>query len=160
MLVPYRGGCQCGAIRYELTDEPLCVYACHCTECQKQTASSFALGLWANRTDFHVTQGKTTPITRNADSGREIIGNFCGKCGSRIYHENLANPTRINLKPGTLDDTNWLVPVGHVWTSRAQSWLTLDSDLLNYETQPDDAYQAMIVRYRKDVLGLGKGHRS
>jgi hypothetical protein len=25
------GGCQCGKIRYAITDEPQLVYACHCT---------------------------------------------------------------------------------------------------------------------------------
>jgi hypothetical protein len=28
-----RGGCACGAIRYELTDDPIIVHACHCLDC-------------------------------------------------------------------------------------------------------------------------------
>lgn len=152
MPAPYSGGCQCGAIRYELSEEPLTVYACHCSGCQKQTASTFALGLWANRDDFRISQGAPRQYRRTADSGREIIGHLCGDCGSRIYHESPANPARINLKPGTLDETDWLVPVGHVWTSKAQPWFMIDPELVNYETQPDDAYQAMIDRYRETVL--------
>ena len=34
------GGCQCGAVRYEIAQEPLAVYVCHCRECQKQSASA------------------------------------------------------------------------------------------------------------------------
>ena len=95
MPAPYTGGCQCGAIRYEITDEPLTVYACHCTGCQKQTASAFALGLWVGRDGFKITQGVPQQWRRTAESGRVIIGNFCGICGSRIYHESEANPARL-----------------------------------------------------------------
>ena len=35
MDFPQRGGCQCGAIRYEISGPPRVVYACHCTECQQ-----------------------------------------------------------------------------------------------------------------------------
>jgi len=34
--LPLRGGCQCGAVRYEATTIPLTLYTCHCTECQRQ----------------------------------------------------------------------------------------------------------------------------
>ena len=32
MKLPQTGGCQCGAIRYEITEEPQLVYTCHCTD--------------------------------------------------------------------------------------------------------------------------------
>jgi hypothetical protein len=35
------GGCQCGAIRYEIASFPLLLYTCHCTDCQRQTGSAF-----------------------------------------------------------------------------------------------------------------------
>lgn len=43
MSFPQSGGCQCGAIRYEISGPPAAVYACHCTECQKQSGSAFAM---------------------------------------------------------------------------------------------------------------------
>ena len=36
------GGCQCGAVRYELSGEPLPLVICHCRECQKQTRAPSA----------------------------------------------------------------------------------------------------------------------
>ena len=41
MPTPFSGGCLCGAIRYTCTAEPYVSYACHCTACQKRTASAF-----------------------------------------------------------------------------------------------------------------------
>jgi len=34
------GGCQCGAIRYEIMSFPLLLYTCNCTDCQRQTGSA------------------------------------------------------------------------------------------------------------------------
>ena len=33
------GGCQCGKVRYELTEPPVRLVACHCRECQRQTGN-------------------------------------------------------------------------------------------------------------------------
>jgi hypothetical protein len=30
MKLPQTGGCQCGAVRYEITQAPYMVYTCHC----------------------------------------------------------------------------------------------------------------------------------
>lgn len=35
---PITGGCQCGAVRYEITLSPLALYVCHCRECRKQSS--------------------------------------------------------------------------------------------------------------------------
>ena len=40
------GGCQCGAIRYQLLRAPVALYACHCRDCQKQSSSAFGLRNW------------------------------------------------------------------------------------------------------------------
>ena len=29
-----KGGCSCGQVRYQLTQDPLFTHACHCTDCQ------------------------------------------------------------------------------------------------------------------------------
>ena len=44
MELPLIGGCQCGKIRYEITEVPQLVYTCHCTDCQRITSSAFSLG--------------------------------------------------------------------------------------------------------------------
>ena len=45
MKLPQTGGCQCGKIRYQVTEAPQSVYTCHCTDCQRLTGSAFSLGL-------------------------------------------------------------------------------------------------------------------
>ena len=41
-----------------------------------------------------------------------------------------------NIKPGTLDDTSWLIPTIHFWTRSAQSWVRIPEGVTRYETQP------------------------
>ncbi|MFY9687786.1 MAG: GFA family protein, partial [Pseudolabrys sp.] len=37
------GGCTCGAVRYRLKAQPLFVHCCHCTWCQRESGSAFAV---------------------------------------------------------------------------------------------------------------------
>ncbi|NNF92548.1 MAG: aldehyde-activating protein, partial [Boseongicola sp.] len=38
-----KGRCACGDVQYEMRDRPLFVHCCHCTWCQRETGSAFAL---------------------------------------------------------------------------------------------------------------------
>ena len=140
MTFPYTGGCQCGQIRYEIRAEPLTVYVCHCQECQKQSSSAFGMSLTVARDAFAIIQGQPKAWTRKADSGREVKNWFCGDCGTRLFHERTYSPDTINVKPGTLDDTSWLHPVGNLWTSKAQPWVIISEQMLNYDGQPEDVH--------------------
>ncbi|KAJ4864313.1 glutathione-dependent formaldehyde-activating enzyme domain-containing protein [Trichoderma breve] len=42
-LFPMQGGCPCGHIRYQINLPPLIVQTCHCTLCQRQIGSAFAI---------------------------------------------------------------------------------------------------------------------
>ncbi|KAJ2906098.1 uncharacterized protein MKZ38_003135 [Zalerion maritima] len=37
------GSCSCGLLRYQLLRPPIVVHCCHCTSCQRETGSAFAL---------------------------------------------------------------------------------------------------------------------
>ncbi len=69
MHPPFDGGCQCGAVRYRITSEAVVVYACHCTICQTQSGSAFAMAMRVPAEDFHLTKGGLKSFDRNADSG-------------------------------------------------------------------------------------------
>ncbi|HYM03620.1 MAG TPA: GFA family protein [Stellaceae bacterium] len=170
MKLPLAGGCQCGAVRYEIAAEPSTVYACHCADCQRQTGSAFALSMVVPRDALRVTAGEPRiwlrPGTHTA-SGTPAQAMFCGTCGARLYHFPSRAPARAIVKPGTLDDTSWLHAVGHIWTKRAQPWIVLPGDALNYEGQSPDfvALEAAWQAHRRGararsvaaISGIGAG---
>ena len=55
VTLPITGGCQCGAIRYEVIGEPRQVVVCHCTDCQRQSGSAFGMTMVVDEVDFRVT---------------------------------------------------------------------------------------------------------
>src|ERR1700676_1078939 len=40
MSEPYTGGCACGAIRYEISDEPMFMNDCQCRDCQRKSGTA------------------------------------------------------------------------------------------------------------------------
>ena len=138
MNFPQSGGCQCGAIRYEITGPPVAVYACHCIECQKQSGSAFAMGAVIPQEHFRITKGNPKMFAREINPAKTMECWFCPDCGTRLYHvPGGATYSNRNIKPGTLDDTSWLVPTTHFWTCSAQEWVVIPEGATRYETQPD-----------------------
>ena len=115
---PLTGGCQCGALRYEITVTPEALYVCHCRECRKQSASAFGMSLVVPRAGFRLLQGSVKSWSRPTDSGRILNCLFCPECGSRIWHERAGGAETITVKGGSLDQPLDLDSAIHVWTSR------------------------------------------
>jgi hypothetical protein len=137
MSHPLEGQCQCGAIQYRVTGTPLTLFACHCTDCQRQSSSAFGMALWVKDAAVELASGTLKTWVRSLPSGRSMECSFCPVCGTRLFHKILGQADIMSIKPGTLHDTSWLKPAGHIWTSSAQQWLTLDSCSLQYSKNPD-----------------------
>ncbi|NNC72943.1 MAG: GFA family protein [Sphingomonadaceae bacterium] len=137
MSEPIEGGCQCGTVRYRISGGRPPVYACHCRECQKQSASAFGISIPLARTRFAIA-GETGAWQRPSESGATTNCHFCLQCGTRLYHSSNRNSDRITVKGGTLDDTSWLEPQAHLWVSRKQRWMVIAEDVLLHDTQPED----------------------
>ncbi len=70
MKLPQTGGCQCGKIRYEITEAPTLVYTCHCRDCQRLTSSAFSMGIVVAEAGFRLSGIEPRPLQRMPDSGR------------------------------------------------------------------------------------------
>ncbi len=131
------GGCQCGAIRYECFGEPKALYACHCRECRKQSASAFGLSLQMPRMGFRLTRGVPKYWTRTADSGNTVKCAFCGTCGSRLWHERDAESDSITIKAGSLDKPVDLSNAIHIWTTRKLEGVLIPYDAQQFPEEPE-----------------------
>lgn len=144
--LPLAGRCQCGALEYAVSQPPVMVYACHCTNCQKQTGSAFVLSATVLETAFAFRAGEPARVGWTSDAGTERYGLFCGSCGTRIVNGQQPSIGFYSLRAGTLDDTSWVRPAGHIWMRSAQPWFRPDPDDLVYEERPGD-YAALVERF-------------
>jgi len=110
MNLPQTGGCQCGALRYEITQAPIMVYTCHCTDCQRMTSSAFSLGCVLPDGALRLVQGEPKGVQRTTGSGRVSTRWICPECGIWVCAAPRPGSTVRNVRGGTLDDTSWLRP--------------------------------------------------
>ncbi len=142
----FKGGCQCGKIRYKVTGKPLTLFTCHCKECQKQSASAFGMALWIQLEKLDMESGTVKTWIRQLSKGGEMACDFCPDCGTRVFHRQTDHPEMISIKPGTLDDTSWLQPAAHIWRQSAQHWIDFKPGDLTYNGNPD-SYNSIIEAY-------------
>jgi len=135
--LPLSGGCQCGAVRYEIPAAPVRVYVCHCLECRKQSASAFGISVWVRRADFTLLSGALRSWSRSTDSGRMLDCAFCPECGSRLWHEYAGGTSEfLTLKGGSLDAPVDLRGVPHVWVKRKLPGVIIPDGIRQFEGNP------------------------
>jgi hypothetical protein len=130
------GECNCGSVTYKLKAESLLTYVCHCGNCQKRSGSAFGMGIVVPVDDLQV-EGELRCWERVSDAGNRNPRYSCAVCGNVIYGLGAYTPGFAKLMPGTLKDTREIQPDVHVWVSRAQRWVNIPPDILQYREQPD-----------------------
>jgi hypothetical protein len=135
---PIEGGCQCGDVRYRVTGAPLAVYICHCRDCQRLSGAAFSMSMPIARDRVELLQGELSAFDKAADSGRVVRMLGCARCGIKVWNEPLSAPDMLVLKPGSLDDPGWAVPVGNIWTESRMPWVDIDPQQVNFAGQPGD----------------------
>src|SRR5271166_5505593 len=114
MRLPQTGGCQCGKLRYEITEAPWLVYTCHCADCQRMTSSAFSMGLVIADRAFRMPASEPWLVERTVDSGARRTRWLCQECGSWISDAPRPGAAVRTVRAGTLDDTSWLRPTVHL----------------------------------------------
>jgi len=122
------GGCRCGAVRYVLAlDQLPGTYACHCLDCQTWSGSAFSQQTFAPELALTVT-GQLTIYEFITPSGNVSTQRMCGTCHTRIFNSNSARPGVVVVRAGTLDRSDELETVAHIWVKRKQPWLRLPEE--------------------------------
>jgi hypothetical protein len=99
------GGCQCGAVRYALSQSPEAEF-CHCDMCRRATGGAFAALASVPRAAFGWTKGAPKAFDSSTAATRE----FCGHCGTPLtfaYHAS----KNMDVTIGSLDDPEAVGPL-------------------------------------------------
>jgi hypothetical protein len=117
--LPWEGGCRCGEIRLRVTAPPLLASACHCTGCQRMSASAFSLTLTLAAGALEVTAGETRRGGAHSDG---IYHQHCPRCGAWLFTRADMLGEMVNLRPSTLDDHGWFVPFAEFFIGEKLPW--------------------------------------
>jgi hypothetical protein len=133
--LPWEGGCRCGEVRLRVTKPPLLAGACHCTGCQKMSASAFSLSLTLPGDALEVTAGEPAiggthhPVQHHW---------HCPRCKSWMFTRVEGFEWFVNLRATMLDDHAWVAPFVELWTREKLAWAQTGA-ARGFETAPEAA---------------------
>ena len=120
----HRGGCLCGAVRYEARGKPHHVGNCHCTMCQKVTGAPFGTFAGFAAADVRFTKGRP----KNYRSSKWAYRGFCPKCGSTLTYGLANDKSKLWLSLGTMDKPGALPPKAHIFVGTMHPWVKRTKD--------------------------------
>ena len=112
------GSCRCGATHIELNAAPFMTSACHCTGCQKMSASAFSLTAMVPAEAFRVTAGE--PV-KGGIQGPRLDHYFCPDCKSWMFTR-IEGMDFVNVRSAMLDDAQWTEPFIETMTAEKLPW--------------------------------------
>ena len=135
-MSPYTGGCACGAIRYEISDEPLAQNDCQCRSCQQLSGTGHGSYLTFADEKKVTLEGEGKVWKVAGDSGNVKAHAFCTTCGSPVYLTFSAAPELFTIHAASLDDPSRYAPQAVTYTVRGYAWDHLDPALHRFEKMP------------------------
>ena len=131
MIDLYKGGCQCGAVRFEVTGPLGRASVCHCRMCQKAFGNVFApLVSVREATSFRWTKAEPARFA----SSNFVKRGFCPQCGTPLTYE---APDGIAVAIGAFDHPEAIVPDIQYGVEARIAWMDHVNDWPVRETMDD-----------------------
>ena len=124
--LPLTGGCNCSAVRYEISEPPLVAGYCHCSRCQRRTGTAASPSAAVKAETFRIIRGEDHIRRWNAGDGNDKA--FCGTCGSALFSENPNDPAIVFVRMGSFDDDPGVRPSLRAHVASAAVWERIPDD--------------------------------
>lgn len=124
--------CCCGAVRAEVSGEPIGIFACHCEECQRRTGSVFGVSAYYPTSAVRIS-GETKVFVRDGQEGRKHRMQFCTNCGSTVFWDSDWQPGAIGIAVGAFFDPDFPAPVASAWERSKHHWIILPQQIRHLE---------------------------
>jgi len=129
-VFPLEGGCTCRTVRYRMLTAPLFVHCCHCTWCQRESGSAFALNALIEADRVELLAGSVVVVDTPSNSGKGQRVARCPACRVAVWSNYAGSGDAIRfVRVGTLDQAWRIKPDIHIYTSTRQPWLLLPADV-------------------------------
>jgi len=124
------GGCTCRSVRYRMTTTPMFVNCCHCTWCQRETGTAFALNAMIEADRVELIQGNVEVVNTPSNSGKGQKISRCPKCRIALWsnYSGAGDAMRF-VRVGTLDEPGRFPPDIHIFASTKQPWVMLPAGM-------------------------------
>jgi hypothetical protein len=123
-----KGGCYCGAIRYEAAGAAFNESCCHCSICRRTTGAPFVAWFSVPRERLRFVSGQPARFASTPEATRS----FCPHCGTQLTFEHRDYPDEIDITTCSLDEPGRLPPKDHIHTSSKLHWIHLSDGLPAY----------------------------
>src|ERR1700730_16538190 len=118
------GGCICGGVRYRVDGPLRGVIACHCVQCRRGSGNHVTATA-CRRSAFTLVNSATLKWYVAVPGYRR---GFCGECGSCLFFEEVGGE-RVSISAGSLDESQGLKIVAHIFASEAGDYYTIDNSV-------------------------------
>ncbi len=130
-----KGGCLCGAVRYEARGEPLFAGFCYCEDCRRASGAGAIPYMGYDSRSLRV-RGATKQARKRLRDGREAVRSFCPACGSLMFGGEYGVDAQHTVYAGTLDDPAAFHPTHAIMMAERAPWAAVPDGLVLYDGMP------------------------
>ena len=120
------GGCNCGAVRFEVTAPLVIASYCHCKRCQRRSGAAASANAHPAEGAFRIVSGDERLRVWKPGKGGEKW--FCGVCGSSVFGRNPAHADPIAIRMGAFDRDPGIRPSVRQFVRYAAAWEPIPDD--------------------------------
>jgi hypothetical protein len=124
--LPLTAACNCGAVRFEVTEPLIVASYCHCKRCQRRSGAAAAANAHPAPGTFRIVAGQARLRVWNPDHGGEKW--FCGDCGSSLFGRNPNHADPIGIWMGAFDGDPGIRPSVRQFVAYAAPWEPIPGD--------------------------------
>ncbi len=124
--LPIRGGCLCGAVRYEVSEPFVSAGYCHCTRCQRRTGTAASPSARVARGSHRIVSGAELVAEWAPPDG--FVKCFCSSCGGALWSRDPADPEVLSVRLGTVEGDPGIRPGARTFVAYAACWEEIPDD--------------------------------
>lgn len=127
VILPIEGRCSCGEVHFHMMRMPMFVHCCHCSWCQRESGSAFAVNAMLESSELSIVKGQVEDVKIETLSGGGQTVARCPNCKIALWsYYGAAREKVAFIRVGTLLSPQICPPDIHIFTSTKQPWLTLN----------------------------------
>ncbi|WP_454761127.1 GFA family protein [Caulobacter segnis] len=132
----FKGGCLCGALRWQADRAPTFMGVCCCADCRKASGSGFIPFMGFAAEALTIT-GPAMQYRSRAFRGGEATRNSCPNCGGLVFGGEHGLHDSHTIYAGSLDDPGLFKPAMALFGRDKPDWVVLPEGVTVFETMPD-----------------------